>query len=152
MQELLTQVLLFQKLLSQFLDQLSDFLGIGVVGQPELELHHHPVARVVRQVSDLPERDRVQRPHVVTELHRAHRYLLDRTFDGPQVDVFAPSEGVVDQEEHTGEDVGDELLRAKADRDPDDARTREQRQHLHSKGAQQSEDDDHAQHHQEHHA
>ena len=55
-------------------------------------------------------------------------------FDGPLViaalDVLADPERVVEQIEHAGDDIANQRLRAKADRDTENARTSDQRSDL----------------------
>src|SRR5690606_27104364 len=72
--------------LAELLDQLADALGVGVERDADRQLHDDPVARVVRQLRDLAEGYRVQRPVLVAHLHRADRDVLDRPAQPARLD------------------------------------------------------------------
>ena len=96
---------------------------------------------------DLAEGDGVQRPVMVAELHGADGDGLDRPGHVADVDVLPLAEGVVDEEEHPGDDVPDKGLGAEADRHADDAGPGQQGRHvdadLAEHGQRRENDDDH---------
>ena len=61
-------------------------------------------------MANLAEGNGVQGTTVMPQLHRAYGDLLYRPFYLTNVDVLAPPEGIVDQEEQAGDDVLNQLL------------------------------------------
>ncbi len=122
---------------AQLLDQLAHPFDVGAVDQPQIELHDHPVTRIVGQLLDLAEGDRVQRAIVVAKLKGAHGDLLDGALGAADIDVFAMAKRIVEQKERPRKDVADQRLRAEADRQPDDARTGEEGRHRNAEAGEQ---------------
>src|ERR1700730_2619566 len=112
------------------LDQLAGALEIAVVGDADHQLVDDPVAALVLDCTQEAERHGVDRATVVPELDRANAEAFDRTLIIAALDVLADPEGVVHQIEHAGDDIADKGLRAKTDRDPDDAQPGDQRPDL----------------------
>src|SRR6202011_279092 len=112
------------------LDQLAGALEIAVVGDADHQLVDDPVTALVLDCTQEAERHGVDRATVVSQLDRANAEAFDRTLVIAALDVLADPEGVIHQIEHAGDDVADKGLRAKADRNPDDAQTGDQRADL----------------------
>jgi hypothetical protein len=69
----------------------------------------------------------VQGAPVMAQPQRADRDVLDGAADAAALDVLADPEGVVQQEEHSGDDVFHQRLGAKADREANHAGAGDQR-------------------------
>ena len=76
---------------------------------------------------DLAVGDRVDDAVEVAQRRPPQREVLDRPFDARDAHDVAPGELVLDQDQRAVEVVADEELRPEADRDPDDAETRDGR-------------------------
>ena len=111
------------ELFCDVLYQFFDLLQVCAERQDELELHDDPVAAVIRQLLDLPERQGVHRATVMPKPHGTDCDPFHGAARIPNLDVFADPECVLGQKEYTRNDVADEGLGAKAE-EPDPSRPR----------------------------
>jgi hypothetical protein len=117
--------------LSQFqpdlLDQLSGAVDIAVIGDAYREFVDGPVAALVLDGAQQAERHGVKRAALMPQLDRADAEALDGALVIAALDVFADPKGVVEQVEHASDDIADKILTTKADRNPDNTQTGDQR-------------------------
>src|SRR5439155_11485448 len=111
-------------------DQLAGTFNIAVIGDADHHLVDDPVAALVLDGTQEAERHGVDRAAMVPQLDRANAEAFDGALIIAALDVLADPEGVIHQIEHAGDDVADKGLRAKADRDANDAQTGDQRADL----------------------
>ncbi len=123
------------------LTSFQDPFEVGAQRQPELEPGQGPVAGAVGQGLDLAERQGVQHAALVAQLERRSRDAFHRAADGADLDIVADPEAVLQQEEDTGQDVGDGRLGLQADGDAHNAGAGDQRPDLDAHGRQDDRDD-----------
>ncbi len=125
-------------------------IDVLLVGHRDVE---HPVGEVAGHVGDAvdrPERDGVHVAVVGAQRHGAHADRLDHPGAAAEVDHVADPDGVAEQDEEPVDDVLDELLRAEADGEADDAGAGQERGRLdaelaeHARGRDQDQQDDDA--------
>jgi hypothetical protein len=110
-----------EQLLADALDGLAHRLDVGRRLQVQVEFHDGPVAAIIGDRLDLPKRDRVHPPVLVTQPHRPLRHSLDGAAQPAGVDILTNPEGVLHQKEDARDHIAHQALRAKADSDADDA-------------------------------
>ncbi len=128
---------------ADFLEDFFDLVDVGVEGDREAQLHDHPVARIVGDLRDFAIGDGVHGAAVMAKLQGADRGFFDGADRALDVNIFALSERIVDQEEGAGDHVGHQLLRAETDGEANDAGACEKRRDVDMQGAERHQHGDH---------
>src|SRR3974377_2261045 len=120
------QLGVFQHIRPGLFDQFADLFAFDRYRQRDLELVDDPVARVVAHTNERSVRHEVQRSVLVAQRYRTEGDALDGALGVPALDIVADSKYVFDQIVGAAEQVTNQGLRAKADRDADDPGARHQ--------------------------
>src|SRR5262245_27821273 len=133
---------ILRKVSADLLDDLLRLVEIRVVSHADRQLVDDPIAAHVLNRAELAKRNDVKISPMVSELDRAEAERLDGPFELGALDVLPDPEGIVEEIEHTADDVFHQRLSPKSDRHPDDPRSRDERSDFDAEGRKYGKQDD----------
>ena len=107
---------------------------------PDHQLIDDPIAALVLNGTQQTEWHCVNRAAVVPQPDRTNAEAFDRALVITALDVLADPKRVLHQEENARDDVAHQVLRAKADSDPNDTEPSEQRTDIEPQSLQRGDD------------